>query len=286
MCTEGVIDTSRQIPTFLTTFDLRKICSAASADTYTKSNLISYLRPRLSDALAGREFTFSFEDGSKLCYRFGKHYLEWSDGGAFNEEYAECLESARKNVFLVHHLKTDTLPYKAATLVIDPDRASVTLVDMKFGTKHSNRDVNRTVKMGVILGEGAPAASAHALTEDFTGVVMDWKYADDVRMHHMYENRSFCAFVSPPPPSVPEWKEFFITFNPTKYVKLADKLYLLSFCAPGSSGMEASMLIDMETMTCVGSVFGIDMEDALRCYTFGGKGAFADVGFVGNYTVQ
>ena len=50
--------------------------------------------------------------------------------------------------------------------------------------------------------------------------------------------------------------------------------------------MEGDMLMDLEHMTGVGSVFGIDNKDSLRSYTFGGRGAYADVAFVGHYTVE
>lgn len=176
------------------------------------------------------------------------------------------------------------MPYAAATIVIDLPNASVTYVDMALGTVKSNRDVLRTVRFGTI-GDAA-ADCVHALTDELTGVVMDWKFAEGAIIHQMYENWSCCEFVSPPPVDALEWREFFLTFNPTKYVKIQDKLYLISFFAPGSSGAAADMLMDLNTMTCVGSFFGIDNQDTLRSYTFGGRGAYADVAFIGRYTVE
>lgn len=273
----------RIVPTVLTRRDIQRICSSAAPDSYARSGLISPLRPEMDTSLAGRELSFSFEDGSTLTCRFGRQRVQWSSGGAFREEYAELFRADREGVYLVHHLKTDVVPYSAETLVIDLPHGSVTCVDMTLGTIKSNRDVQRTVRFGRI---GSAAVCVHALTDELTGVVMDWLYAEGTAIHQMYENRSCCSFVSPVPTAAAEWGGFFLTFNPTKYVKLQDRLYLISFCAPGSTGAAANMLMDLNTMTCIGSFFGIDYQDALRSYTFGGRGAYAGVAFTGRYTVE
>ena len=46
------------------------------------------------------------------------------------------------------------------------------------------------------------------------------------------------------------------------------------------------MLIDLKKMRAVGAVFGFDSTDKFCSYTFGAKGAFAQFGFLGLYTVQ
>ena len=273
----------RFVPTVLTMADMRKICWSPCPESYAAAGPFCELRPHFTTRLEGKNFCFKFQDDSTLWYRFGRGFLEWSnDGQFFHEEYAECLESRRRDIFLIHHLRTHENPCSAVTLVIDIAKSLVTLVACKFGTIHANRDVSRKVIFGAYNG----AAPGHTLTDELTGVVIDWKFADNVIIHQMYENVTCCAFVSPPPAAAPEWKEFFITFNPTKYVKLREKLYLISFCAPGSSGMEASMLMDLRSMTQIGAMFGIDTADTLRSYSFGGHGAYAGVAFIGRYTVE
>lgn len=273
----------RIVPTVLTMRDIRKLCGTASAAACAQSCLSSALRPAMDFSLAGQELRFFLDNGQALTYRFDRQQLAWSSGGAFHEEYAECFSAGREGLYFVHHMKTDAVPYSAATLVIDLPHASVTYVDMTLGTVKSNRDVQRTVRFGTI---GGAAACAHALTDELTGVVIDWMFAEDAIIHQMYENWSCCVFVSPPPAAMLEWSGFFLTFNPTKYVRVQDQLYLISFCAPGSTGAEADMLMDLNTMTCVGSFFGIDYQDALRSYTFGGRGAYAEPAFIGRYTVE
>jgi hypothetical protein len=153
-----------------------------------------------------------------------------------------------------------------------------------LGTVYSNRDVCRKVLFGAL--ENANVIRRHEMTDELTGKVIDWKFAPGVVIHQLYENRSCCAFVSPPPAAAPDWAVFFSTFNPTQYVKIRDNLYLLSFYAPGSSGMEVSMLMDLNAMAQVGAAFGIDPSDTLRSYTFGGVGAWADPAFIGRYNIE
>ena len=152
-----------------------------------------------------------------------------------------------------------------------------------MGTVHSNRDVKRILKHGYI-GDAQPS-QRHAKTDELVGAILDWRLADDVVFHAMYETVQCCAFVSPPPAAAPDWSGFFPTFNPAKYRKIADSLYLVTFTAPSSSGMEASMLMDLKRMRAIGSVFGIDMTDTLRSYTFGAHGAHAAIGFIGKYNI-
>ena len=277
---------ARDLPTWLTLYDLKNICLNARKDRCRKSGLVSELRPPFSHDLEGRHITLAFDDESRISYEFYRNYLVFSKEGVSTEEEAEILPSKRPNIYLVHHLRTNIIPWQAVTLILDFNQASATMLDLKFGTIHSNRDVCRMVRFARIEGQNdAPSSCIHAFTEDLTGVVMDWRFSPDICIHQMYENVSCCAFVSPVPQTCPEWAGFFTTFNPTRYVRLDEKLYLISFCAPGSTGIEADMLMDLETMTCVGSAFGINMKDELCFYTFGGKGAYAEVGFRGQYAV-
>jgi len=277
---------SRRIPTVLTMKDIKGICDKATPATLAHSGVISSLRPVFSGKLWGMTFLCTFDNGAAFEYRFGDqgNGLAWREKkGVWCEEPCECLESTVGNVFLVHYLRTDTFPYGAVTLVIDKNTSLVTLVEDKIGTVQANRDVKRTVAYGYI-GEEDPV-SRHAPTDDLVGEIIDWRFADNVVLHAMYETVQCCAFVSPPPAGAPDWYDFFLTFNPTRYIKVAEKLYLITFYAPGSSGMEVTMLMDLDRMRAIGSAFGIDITDSLRSYTFGAKGAYAAIGFIGRFTV-
>ncbi len=271
--------------TVLTTSDIRRMCFHAAAEEYTKDPVVSELRPRFSQKLRGRRFDFTFENGTKISYDFQHGSLVWSENGEeWNEEYAECLESTRQGVFLVHHLRTHKLPYEAATLVIDTNASLVTMVYDKLGKKSANRDVDRVVWFGY-YGDAVPE-NLHTGTDEVVGKVIDWKFAEDIVIHTLYANVECCAFISPAPALAPGWEDYFQTFNPTKYAKIAKDLYAVSFYAPYACGMEVTMLMDLEKMTAVGAVFGFDSVDKFCSYTFGAKGAYAELGFVGLYTVR
>jgi hypothetical protein len=271
------------IPTILTMADMQRICRAATPQSLGQSGVISELRPEFSRKLQGSRFTFHYDDGALLHYQFTEDGLSWcEDGGEWHQEACECLESSIEGVYLIHHLRTQVCPYEAATLVLDTRTMLVTWVRDRLGNKNANRDVNRTV----VFGAAGETTARHAKTDAMVGCVIDWKFANDVIIHSTYETEVCCAFVSPPPAAAPDWQDFFATFNPSRYVQIADGLYLLSFYAPGASGMEVSMLMDLVHMRAVGAAFGVDRTDTLRSYTFGARGARAPLGFIGRYTID
>lgn len=269
--------------TVFTVKDLEELCAAADPAQYAKDPVVSALRPAFTNKLREKEFRFVFSDGGELEYRFDRFGLAWREAGDWNEERAECLESTREGVFLVHHLRTHVLPYEAATLVIDTNARLVTMVWDRLGKASQTRDVNRAVRFGYW---GEKPAALPAYTEELVGKCIDWKFADDIRIHSICCNLQCIAFVSPAPPKAPGWADFFPTFNPARYVRLAEGLFLVSFYAPYACGMEVSMLIDLERMRALGAAFGFDATDRFCSYTFGAKGAFAEMGFLGLYTVS
>lgn len=274
---------ARRIPTLLTAYDIRRICLDSTEKTLEECFISKKSYNRFDLSGLGSACELVFENGEKTHYRFGRDYLEWStDGSHFHEEKAACTIVEDRYVFL-HHMFTDRLPYSAATIVIDLKKEYAVCIDMQLGNIHSDRDVNRAVRYAG-LNRACPAMDL--LTDEMTGVIVDWKYEEDCRIHSMYENRSCSEFVSYIPEKMPEWEDFFYNFNPTKYVKLDEKTYLISFYAPGMSGVCVNQLMNLDTMKCIGSFWGIDFSDKLRSYMFDGYGAYAETAFVGRYTVD
>ena len=149
--------------TVLTTMDIKNLCFHAVPEAYASDPVISELRPAFTKKLRERRFCFHFENGSEISYLFDRFGLSWSmDGKEWHEERAECLESTREGVFLVHHLRTHVNPYEAATLIIDTNTSLVTMIDDKLGKKSGNRDLNRTVLFGY---EGEKPAALNAKTD-------------------------------------------------------------------------------------------------------------------------
>ena len=270
--------------TVFTRKDIIELCVAANPEQYLRDPIISDLRPAFSKKLREREFTFLFADGGKIDYRFDRFGVCWrEEGEEWNEETAEVLESTRDCVFLLHHLRTQVNPFEAASLVIDTNSNLVTMIYDKIGKASQTRDIDRKVRFGWF---GEKPAQLQDLTDELIGKVIDWKYADDIIIHTLYCNVQCLAFISPLPAKAPGWEDYFPTFNPTKYIKIAEELYLDSFYAPHAGGMEVSMLIDLKKMRAVGATFGFDSTDKFCSYTFGAKGAFAQLGFLGLYAVN
>ncbi len=276
--------------TILTTKDIRERCYAAVPAEYASDPVISLLRPGFTKKLRGKEFTFCFPDNKKICCRFERDYLEWKENEAdsWNEEYCECLESSREGVFLIHHLRTHVNPFEAATLILDSNTGFVTMIYDKLGKNSGNRDVDRQVLIGSCgcSAEAGASSSLPEMTDELVGKVIDWKMADDIIIHTYYCNVQCLAFISPIPAKAPGWTDYFKTFNPTKYIKISEKLYVISFYAPWQCGMEVTMLMDLDKMRALGAAFGFDSVDKFSSYTFGAKGAYAELGFIGQYTVN
>ena len=271
--------------TVFTRKDLIELCAAADPRDYTRDPVVSSLRPAFTRDLRDREFAVTFADGGSIRYRFDRFGLAWREpGGDWQEEACQCLASTRPGVYLVHHLRTHLLPYEAATLVIDEKARTFTMVCDRLGKASQTRDVDRAVRPGWFGGEKPDFLPE--TTEDLVGKVIDWKLSDAVYLHTIYCNSVCLAFGSPAPAEAPGWADFFATFNPTKYVKLGEGLYLTSFYAPWASGMEVTMLLDLDRMRALGAAFGFDSTDKFCSYTFGAKGAYAPMGFLGSFTVE
>ena len=269
--------------TVFTTKDIINRCAKAEVSEYTSDPIISYLRPKFSSKLVGKTFDFHFGN-QDISYRFDRHFLLWREnGGEWNEEYCEVLESSREGVFLVHHLRTHVNPYEAATLILDVGAELVTCIWDRLGQKSMNRDVNRTVLFG---WWGEKKTALHCYNDDLVCKTIDWKFTDEATIHMSFVNVQCLAFTSPKPVSLPGWSSYFWTFNPTKYLKIAEDLYVISFYAPYQSGMEVTLLMDLRKMKALGASFGFDSTDKFTSCTFGAIGAFAQFAFIGEYAVE
>lgn len=271
--------------TVLTTKDIIKMCFKSNlTGDYAFDPIVSELRPEFSRKLIGKVFDFCFEDGLKLSYEFGKNSVCMSkNSGEYREEYAEVLESSHEGVFLVHHMITSVNPFEGINLIIDLNTNLVSLIYDTIGNYAMTRDVKRNFHFGWI---DEKPGTLHYETEEIVHKVIDWKYADNAIIHTAYVNVECVAFTSPPSPVIPGWDGFYPTFVPTRYTHIADDLVLTSMYAPYKSGLEVTMLMDLKKMKAVGCAFGFDACDKFCSYTFGAKGAYAQMGFIGRYTVE
>ena len=198
--------------------ELKEMCRTTDLTKARESWLISHFRPPFAEYFAGKAYTFHFDNGRTLHYRFpDAHTLEWSeDGESFFDEYYEALESTVKGVFLVHHIRRRTLPFPGLTLIIDTERELVTWSDQEFGRAD---DCDKNVMPQLVFGwYGTPKAARHSFTTELCGAVLDWKYSDDFIIRHCYLTPD--CMTSPGAPTDNEDEYLFRKTLPAAYDKL------------------------------------------------------------------
>ena len=259
--------------------EIKGFCAATDFEQSRTSDLISHFRPPFSDAFQGKELLMTLDNGETISYRFADaHTLSWSiDDSPYKEEYYEALESTAKNVYLIHHIRRDVLPFEGVTMVVDTDSELVTRIRLWFGTEESDINVNAQISFGYY---GQPKEARHTWTDELCGVILDWKYADDFIIRHEYI--SMDAMLSPGEPTDDEEAYLFRKVLSASYVKIRNNLYIVSFAEDGGSVF--NLLIDLAALRDVGAIFGIG-EKGLSSYTIGavaGRGVF---GFTGQYAI-
>lgn len=261
--------------------EIVEYCKKADlAASRTSDYLISDYRPPFTEYFVNKEYVFFFDHGSKLEYCFPeKHLLRWREqGGSWNEEYYEALESTAGEVFLIHHLRRDILPYGCTTLIVDLRTELVTWISMTLGTPECDRNVNRKLYFGYF---GMLKEQRHAYTDELCGVILDWKYSESFIIRHEYVTLDWA--LSPGEPSENAEDYLFRKFLPAKYVKVRDRLYIMTFIEDG--GTDICFLIDMKKLRNVGAFFGMGDQGRLACFTVGAKAGLGKFGFDGKYAI-
>ncbi len=261
--------------------ELKEMCRTTDLVKARESWLISHFRPPFTEYFVGKSYTFHFDNGRTLHYRFSDvHTLEWSeDGESFFDEYYEALESTVKGVFLVHHIRRRTLPFPGLTLIIDTERELVTWSDQEFGRAD---DCDKNVMPQLVFGwYGTPKAARHGFTTELCGAILDWKYSDDFIIRHCYLTPD--CMTSPGAPTDNEDEYLFRKTLPAAYAKVRDGLYIAAFAEDGGSGV--TLLIDLDRLRDVGSFFGMGGDGQLGSYTIGAVAGRGKFGFTGEYSI-
>lgn len=260
--------------------EIKGFCMATNMENSRTSDLISHYRPPFADYFQGREMRFTFNDGQTFAYRFvDAHTLSWSaNGGPPETEYYEALESTRKGVYLIHHIRRGVLPFEGVTMIVDTETELATRIHSRFGTAQSDINVDSKFTFGSF---GRPGRPLHAWTDELCGVVLDWKYSDQFVIRHEYVSTD--AMLSPGEPTDDEEAYLFRKVLSASYVKIREHLYIASFAEDGGSVF--NLLIDLAALRDVGAIFGIG-EKGLSSYTIGAVAGRGKFGFTGKYSIS
>ena len=257
----------------LTAEEVRIIAAARSAEEYSDGGLAKgpYVQP-FAQALVGRTLTFelpseesytcTFETLHTLCRRQGE------DGGT---AYYQAHE-AEPGIFFIQYALRDRYPVECHTWVADTNTGLATLCRAKLGGGVEPREVVHDFKFGMISGYENYPAEKHRYTSDLVGKAVSWTYLPEMEpIKHIYASEYYYTYV------MQGGGQCWMATNPADFVKITDHLYIFSFVEERQAGVQGFFLINTETLTDVGSFFGINSMDQFECYTVGAKGEFADL---------
>jgi hypothetical protein len=226
--------------------------------------------------LAGRHFELVM-DSLPVCqadFLSGTRLL-WQDGKEVRSAAYTCAKIDNLTYFVNFEYNEGAVRINP-TLILDLEQRLVTLVITQVG--YSSKYPTMTgadYYFGAIQEEGMPLPSVrHAYTEKFVGKRIQWHYSPEFRIIHVYYSSEAIRLTFPPAvlkmmretpleKLTPDAYDYVVNGydEPTKYVKIKEKIYLVNTCEQHKgmralSGNSMLFLMDIERVHDVGRSFG------------------------------
>lgn len=219
----------------------------------------SFSNPMLvtSHRLSGTSMKFRFEEGLTFTYAFlDERHLRWeaSDGRKGEEVYNASPAPGYENFIFLHHYCSLEVP-GCADMLIDFDTGYAVLFDASLGLPANPREVQRTIRFGVIDGFPIdPNAERPHYTDDLTGKAIRW-CRPGTKTGGIKYIFSSCRYLT----YVMRFQDgtCWMATNPCDYIKFRDDLYLCSTVEERQAGVELIMLMNLTLCTDVQTEFGI-----------------------------
>ena len=257
----------------LTAEEVKNIAAARTPEEYSDGGLAKgpYVQP-FAQALVGRTLTFELPDEAPYtCEMKTLHGLFRKQGEDEGTAYYQAHE-AEPGVFFIQYALRDRYPVECHTWVADTNTGLVTLCRAKLGGGVEPREVVHSFSFGVISGYESYPVEKHGFTADLVGKAISWVYLPEMEpLKHIYSSEYYYTYV------MQGGGRCWMATNPADFVKISDHLYIFSFVEERQAGVQGFFLINTETLTDVGSFFGINSMDQFECYTVGAKGEFAEI---------
>ncbi len=223
-----------------------------------------------SDRLAGKKMQFRFENDLLWSYEFfDERRLRWqvSDGRGGEEIYNASPAPGYPDLIWLHHYCSLEIP-ACADLYIDFETGYALLFDASLGQPDNPREVQRTIRFGVIEGAKTdPAAPRPQYTNDLTGRAIRWKAPGSASRGGIKYIFSSCRYLT----YAMKWRGTnycWMSTNPCDYLKLRDDLYICSTIEERQTGVELLMLMNTTLLTDVQTEFGmggpVELESRLQ----------------------
>jgi CheY-like chemotaxis protein len=147
---------------------------------------------------------------------------------------------------------------KCISIVFDIETGFLTAIEAEVGHPSNPREVIRTIIFGRIEGIEAPInAFRPCFTNELVGKALYWRNTLDgpMRMKYIFCSPNYYTYAM----SFGEDK-YWMSTNPSEYVKVKEGLYLMSVVEVRQAGFELNMLMNLDIMRDVQSGFGIGTD--------------------------
>lgn len=216
-----------------------------------------------TDALTGRRYQITFEDGQSRTYSFldGEKLL-WNDGvGERAETYRAVRAPGSDDTFVVQHYWSGCELPACVNLILNDKTGCVTSIDLKAGLPANPREVTRDIRFGAIEGMTVPEDARHDFTLDLVGKAICWKKPNEERALYkqVFIAPDFYNYVQ----EYPLTDECWMTTTPASYIRLSDELYLISVLKERQTGAHMLSIINTRAMRERELEFGLIGDDAL-----------------------
>ncbi len=234
---------------------------AGDPSAYNKSTLSGPYIPADSADWNGQTLVFR---GEGRVFRFeilSENELLFSEGDG---EPISCwcqIKTMEGVFYFLNHLAPGGDCTRQISLIFDRETGCATLCDAHIGTEFCSFDVEREFLFGRLDGDFA-GGPLHGFTNDLIGKAIAWDYGPQTRVtpKHMYTSNLYYSY------SVSTANGAWMASNPANYVKLRDNYYLVSFLEERQTGIQALLLVNLDTLHDIGTFYGVSGDHIVSAF--------------------
>ncbi len=240
----------------------------------------------LSSVLAGKRLKIvTDEGGPTLDYHFRNgRELELSENGGTPVRAGYGAMEDRALVMVSHRIPGTQRGYD---LVVDQHTRLATVFEVSFGgyvqietaaataakrepqfkNGRRNREAQRKIWFGYVVGDGAAPAQRHTYTNRLEGKGICWKQDNDIEILEFYLTVLYSNFIE-----LTRFGGEMTVCAPSDYIMVNDHQFIYSRIECEFSGTYTLQIVDLFDMTQKGVRLGLNEKDELDYVMYGGRG--------------
>jgi hypothetical protein len=222
--------------------------------------------PRLSNLLAGKEFTLRYDSNGPVWeYKvIDRKTLQWRSKGdsQWHKETYRAFEADEKLVFFAH-MHSGSKPRSSVKIALDLFNGLTTCILSKMGTEYYGNEVSYRAHFGAAELEGieAPKYRRHEFTDELVGHGYTRSWSDTMTSMHLYATPHSAAWTIYTEDQTlgMQWSA------PCIYVKLRPGVYIFNLVEEACDGIETCIVVNDKTLRVSGFEFeggsyGVDLS--------------------------